>query len=210
MQARKLCHVALGSLMVLSSVWYHVVRPMRAPDARVAFTPLAVVPVSNAEGGSVLEAAVSIPDNPAWSRIRRQWGDPEYLIGYVRSDDRRLSCLEEVSTAVRISFGQTPLELRWSSRPPYGYSAECQYSGMSFRFRPGSQLQIHIQLASGHVSPQNAAVVVIPYWTSDIKDRLVGLDLSEKLRGPINVLGILGAVGIALSIIRIPRASPIV
>src|SRR5579859_2504498 len=64
-------------------------------DASEAQAPIATVPMPEASADSPLTTQIVIPDTAAWRRIRRSWGEPDFVI-VVTASDRHALCLSSL------------------------------------------------------------------------------------------------------------------
>ena len=61
---------------------------------------------------------------------------------------------------------------------PCGFSTECQTNGLRFQVPPGDELTIRIRLTSQHSIPPGE-LILMNYWHDNMKDRMVGVILSQ-------------------------------
>ncbi len=176
--------LAVGLLLLLPEAWYLISGPARPDDARVAFENLVEIPVSQLQEQYSVNVSVPAPNNPAWKRIMRGWGEPSYTIALLSSTGNYQYCFDKVNVKVSQEDRQLNLEhANWiygvSSSDYDKFPQECKSEGETFRVRPGSIVQIQLA-AKGDQLPHGANIIVRPVWYYT-KDKLVGLDLDEDL-----------------------------
>jgi hypothetical protein len=195
--------VLIGLLLITPEAWYLFSNSIRAGDLRVAFQNLAKVPASQVRQQHSVNLGITIPNNAAWKRIRRSWGDPAYEIALISSVGEYQYCLDGISIAAM--KGDAPIALE-EAESMYGFSSaaspagECKSAGPGFHAAPGSRIQVNLvsdgELASGD------KIVVRPVWPYT-KDKLLGVELDEDFR-PIAiglaVIGLLIAVGAGITL----------
>jgi len=184
--------------------WIWTSDPVRPADVRFAFRRLATVPLSQA--GGTADTAVTIPSDPSWRRIIRNWGDPGYIVGAVsRGPNHHMYCLKDLSVRVQARAGDKPVGLEPAEYAPYGYSADCSPAGLRFRAAPGTV--VTIRLAAAGRSDLAADLIVEPYWTVGTKDHLVGISIEKDLhlRAIANALGGAGIIAISFAFLPFAR-----
>lgn len=92
----------------------------------LAEQPLKTIPLDTlAPGVHIL--SVRIPDSAEWTNIRKQWGNPGYIVAVSSSSKSKyLRCVnqQQLSVSLKDSDGR-PLMTQAGEGAPYGYSAEC-------------------------------------------------------------------------------------
>jgi hypothetical protein len=189
--------LAVGLLLLLPEAWYLISDPIRPNDAAVAFKDLAEIPAFQLREQHSVNLTVTAPNDPAWKRIRRSWGEPDYAIVHVGRNSlvgAYQHCFDAVSVGVTQGESQLSLE---DSGPIYGFSTDsdgfpplCKSLGKKFRVRPGSAVQIDITAQSDQLT-SDTKVIVRPVWDYT-KDKLVGVAIDEDLRLIVKWLAVFG------------------
>src|SRR5579871_5683083 len=184
----------VGVVLLIPLVWLYSVPSLRPGDVPIAFRPLQDIAV-----GSDLPVplTVSIPDDPAWKRIRRAWGNPEYVVAVLAPDHNTTLCFNRFDLDVRVTSAGALRHIEDAIDPLYGQSAQCSPIGVKFAASAGELLELQISAKKDAVP--RGYLIVVPYWTGVVKDQLVGLAIDEELRGPAKVLAIVGACCLALA-----------
>jgi len=170
---------------------------LKDDDARIALQPLVRVPLGR------ISARLAIPDTPQWVKIRKVWGEPQFVISATDETGRGLICLP--STPLRIDLTDRSgriIPLRRGG-PPYGYSAFCSESSLRFDAHPGDTLNISIMASGGNGLPAGDLVVVRDWWNT--KDKLVGVGLDDAIDSLIrwaSLAGVLFLVAGAVLMLR--------
>lgn len=119
-----------------------------------------------------------IPSGSSWNRIARNWGTPPYIIAAATPEpSRHMYCLNEVVADVRVKVANEPVRVQTARYAPYSYTLECTPAGLQFRAPLGAPVQITFAPKDNFSPP--ADLVVLPYWTFGVKDRLVGLSIEH-------------------------------
>lgn len=160
-------------------------------DDRVALAPLASVPLDRIGRVRSLTTAVVIPDTPQWTRIRRVWGDPEFVISAVSSARSFAYCIPDSGLKI-IAGRQGTLIPLVSSYAPYGYSWDCAGSSLKFRATPGTKIVLTIAKTDERTLPPGG-LIVMSDWPN-VKDKIVGVMLDQELRPWITAMSISGFV----------------
>jgi hypothetical protein len=99
-----------------------------------------------------------------------------------------------------------------ASLHPYGFSSECESTGLAFELPSADHATITMQ-SDGKSFDLSESIVVLPVWPSNVKDKLVGLDLSRELSTPSKAVGgfgvLLVVVGFVTALRRRRRSSGI-
>jgi hypothetical protein len=207
---RRLWVGALGLVLLVPAArywtWILLSDPVRPADARLAFRRFATAPLGEAERAGGVDIRVSIPDDPSWRRVVRDWGDPGYIVAAVSSGPGQyIYCLKDLDVRVQAKAGDKPVSLEPVQYAPYGYSADCRPAGLRFRAAPGTVVDIRIVVTGS--SHSTADLVVEPYWTVGAKDHLVGISIEEDLhlRAIANMLGAAGIIMILFAALPLTR-----
>lgn len=209
-RSRQLWLFAFGFLLLLPAIWYWawvwISKPVRPEDLRTAFKRLVAVPLRRVQKERWLNLTVTIPDDAAWRRIRRHWGDPGYIITAVAPEPKNyLYCLKDLGINVQAMLDREPLSLQTAIHPPYGYSIDCKPAGLVFRAPPGVTIQIHFDVQDGPL--RDIDLVVQPYWTVGTKDHLAGISLEQELhiKTVINIIAAAGIITILSAVVLFRR-----
>jgi hypothetical protein len=162
---------------------------LRPDDATIAFTPFYRIGLANLDPGATF--SVTIPNNQAWRRIRRAWGDPGYVIAPVSPDLETMYCLDTWEVEVRATVDGRPLLTQIANSPPYGFSASCSPVGVKFNATPGSRVEIRIDKRKRGLA-SSGDLLVTSYWMGGTKDKLVGIALDQELRIPFLLMAAVG------------------
>jgi hypothetical protein len=184
--------LALGAVFLIP-----ILRGLNDEDVRAALTPLTRIPLAQVEGTVSSTLKLLVPDAPQWTRIRREWGNPEFIVSAISSTKQFAYCLGDLDIGIQIyqHGGQVPVEV---SYPPYGYSTDCSRSSLRFQAVPGSELEIRVS-RSGQSSLPSGELIIVAYWP-DTKDKLVGRSLDRQLRPAATSVTGLGAALITLAV----------
>lgn len=176
-------------------------------DADAALLPLVSVPLSEiTEHGKQLKFATR--SDAAWRRVTRNWGEPFYVIFAARpSPSVDVYCLADLGLGVAAQLGGNPLPLEITQTPPYGLSSSCAPVGLRFRAPSGATVTVRVFKQPGPrqarrslnraVGPENGDrplpipsarvpepagnLVVMPDWSWEMKDKLVGVAIDQGL-----------------------------
>ena len=168
-------------------------------DEALADQPLKTIPLDTLASG-VHTLSVQIPDSAAWTNIRKQWGNPGYIVA-VRSSSklRYLRCLDRQQLSVSLKNAGHPLMTQAAEGAPYGYSAECSHPGVRFEAAPGSVVTGQIN-RSGDLGSTSDDLIVAPFWDSGVKDHIMGSLLAQDLASIFNISAVVGAVLLVASL----------
>jgi len=122
-------------------------------------------------------------------------GDPGYLLTAV-SAQNKLLCLKNLPLKFALVRDMKPIDTRPATNPVYGYSSDCLPEGLVFQSAPGSTVTIRIVVTPHSTALPQGDLTVIPYWTGEMKDRLVGISLSQTFRPICRVLAIFGVTAL--------------
>ena len=169
----------IGVLLVIPGAWFfpHYVRGVKSQDAVVALKPLVTIPLNGI--WSVRDFQFRIPDTPQWKRIRRDWGDPDWIIAAASPEKYFAYCLPSLGLTIRVTNHGSPVPLA-ASHPPYTYSSDCAASSITFKAAQGTELTVSIIRSSERPLP-SGEVIVVGGWIYT-KDKLVGIALNEEVR----------------------------
>jgi hypothetical protein len=175
--------------------FYCTLSPSTA-DVSQALAPIATVPLTEAYADSQVTTQFVIPDTAAWRRIRRSWGEPDFVI-VVTTSDRHALCLSRLDLAISITDKGNPVRVAPGSLP-YAYSEDCNESGLRFHALPGSSL--HLQIAEHERRGITEEQLVVAADWLYFKDDIVGSDLNQKTERAGRAALLLGVVVLAFPV----------
>jgi hypothetical protein len=159
-----------------------------AEDASAALAPIAKVPLSSLSLTGSTSAQFEIKPTKAWDG----WGAPAYIVlGRAHSKDSSVIPFDSIGIEVQLTIDNEPVALNETKHVPYGYSSNTLDIGRVFSPRPGTA-QFTVRRRPPE-SLRDADLVVVPDWNVAIKDKLVGIELSEELRLLMKYLSWIGA-----------------
>jgi hypothetical protein len=198
----------IGALLVIPQIWSATKTSLRPGDVKIAFTPLYRIRLEDLDSGATF--SVAIPNNEAWRRIRRAWGDPGYVIAPVSPDLETMYCLDTLGIEVQATVDGQPLPTQMASSPPYGFSTSCSSPvGVKFNATPSSRVEIRIDKRKNDLA-SSGDLLVTSYWVDGTKDKLVGIALDQDLRVPfllMSAVGILCLGGGGLFLLLAPASN---
>ena len=174
---------SVGFLSFVPGVFWLCGHGLSQDDAKAALGPLVEIPLDQLKNSGSAAVIVTIPNNAQWTRIRRAWGDPAYLIAAIEHPETSglVHCLDQLEIRVQATNQSGLIPLKTSKGCcPYGLSSACPDSGLEFRATPGSDLTLHAT-STAHSMPAGE-LIVLCYWKNNVKDKLVGISLDEDLR----------------------------
>jgi len=137
-----------------------------------------------------LSATLIVPNTARWTRIRKAWGESEFVISAVEPTGSFALCLSDMPVRIELSDqtgGVIPLQ---PDGPPYGYSTGCESSSLRFRAALGDEFTLKVT-KTGIRSVPAADLIVVRNWLYT-KDKLVGLDLDHDVESLVTWLSIVG------------------
>ena len=160
-------------------------------DASAALANLADVQLDRIAAADPLAISLIIPDTPQWVRIRRKWGEPDFLIAALSPVKSFCYCLAKLPVTITVAdiAGQIP---RQPAGPSYAYSADCPTSTLKFEAAPGTKLTVSVAKNGTQPLPPGDLIIVGSWWNT--KDKLVGIALDEELRKVANSAIVSGSV----------------
>jgi hypothetical protein len=175
---------------------------LRKPVNEVlAQQPLRTIPLDTLTPG-VHTIYVKIPDSAEWKHIRRQWGEPGYIVAVSSSSKSKyLRCMnpQRLSVSLQGSSGR-PLKTQAPEGAPYGYSAECSSPGIRFEASSGSVVTLQVY-RSAELGDTGDYLIVAPFWNSGIKDHIVGSLLDQDLAPVFDISAVIGALMLVASLL---------
>jgi hypothetical protein len=194
------CLGAVGILFLTGAVWFYHDPGLKAGDESVAFAPLYRDSLKRFESMDPAIIIVTTPAGARWSRIRRAWGDPGYVIATISdAEPKTMYSTARLGLTVQVLRGSNRLQTESVNTPLYGYSAEGGQIGTKFNASPNEQITIRVQRNDISQPMPKGSLVVTAYWTQASKDKLAGLELDRELRTPILVVGFAGVLCLLLA-----------
>jgi len=189
--------VILGGLLLAPALlywaWAWCFDPIGQDDSDAAFRNLAAIPLSEVASRKSVELEVAARSDAQWRRIRRSWGDPDYLVAVISHGAATyMRCFEELSLSVQVTRNGSPVNTTNARCCPYGITTTqsdgsrtgspkaCESVGLRFRIPAGAAFRVRLAVSGNHLDPE-AEVTVSPNWKNE-KDKMVGLDLDEDIR----------------------------
>ena len=196
MRRARACFVfGLLALIPGAAMFIYLWIGLQPGDDDVALAPLVTIPLDQIAEHSPFSTQLSIPDTARWRRIRKVWGEPEFVVFAASRGSSGFSYdLSELQITVTVSQNGHPVPTRWADMP-YGYSAKSIVRPVGFRAAPGSELLLVIS-GSGQSQLPHGQLIVRGDWPS-VKDKLVGASIDEAIRpvitpiaAPLTILGL--------------------
>jgi hypothetical protein len=108
----------VGLLLLVPSAWFLLeqAQGMKSDEGWSALQPLTRVGLETIAERQTVMVDVVIPDTPQSRRIRRKWGDPEYLIAAVKPGGRDAHCLSQLGLRIEVSQQGNPYPSRSRTR----------------------------------------------------------------------------------------------
>ena len=188
----------IGLLVLVPGVFLLIFIPtgLNPADEAVALAPLTSIPLDRVENQLSTEVKVVIPYTAQWTRIRAEWGKPEFIVSAVSSEHLLAWCLAELRIEIKVSHhgNLVPAAV---SYPPYGYSG-CENGSLRFGVDPGTdELRLSIS-KSGFLPLPSGRIIIVADWR-DTKGNLVGDSLDAGLRPLAIAASLAGVILIALA-----------
>ena len=178
-------------------------------DVRVAGQPFKRIQLNWVNQGPI-SVTLTIPNTKQWTKIRKVWGEPEFVI--TAGDSVRCPPATPVRIELTDSSGKIiPLK---PGAGVYGYSSRCASSGLRFHAPSGSELTLKLSpIRLGATVPAADLVIVGDWVEGDSEDRIVSVEIDKFIGAFVKWLSITGFVlvisGAAAFIANgIPRTRP--
>jgi hypothetical protein len=166
-------------------------------EVEVAQTPIATIPFDQVGTQRSTSATVIIPKSAQWRRIRRDWGEPDFVVAAVSSERVLWAyCLADLGMRIEVDRQGRPIPVEVSA-PGYGYSTNCERSSLRFGAAPGDELQVLISRSGQRPLPAGKLIVVGKWFYEN--DKIVGDELDAWLRPFLAGASILGLSLVALA-----------
>ena len=158
-----------------------------------ATAPVARLPLDTLRRTGEWSVVFTVPDNRDVQRLRREWGEPRYLVfAYeTRSATRWIHPFQTLNLRIRASLKQTSLPTAPSSEPPYLYSSNTTDYGVTFSAPPGQEVRLDLRADTSSAVP-DGELVVQPQWPGPQKDRIVAAMLEESTYPYVKGAGVVG------------------
>ncbi len=189
-----------GLLLTLPAACLLRAPKLRSSDFEAAFGRVASGSLGGLGARQAVDLAAISSDTGRWRRVTDAWGDPGYIVAVLAPGGKSIDCLSDLHLDVEVTIDRRPAELKDATEPVYGYSSRCRSEGFRFLAPPGAAIKIHV-VAEQDQAEAGAELVILHYWSWDVKDRIVGVDLHEDLMRVEGFSGVAGVVLLALGLI---------
>src|SRR5215831_5568653 len=71
-------------------------------DVKAVFKPLINIPLDSIDKRPFQRLRTAVPDTAWWKRVRREWGDPEFVISAASSECEYAYCLLGLEMAINV------------------------------------------------------------------------------------------------------------
>ncbi|MBI3682191.1 MAG: hypothetical protein HY235_17565 [Acidobacteria bacterium] len=187
--------LAISGLFLLVPGAYHSLSiKLTGNDSSAALSKLARISLEHLAAERTATMSATIPDSGQWERIRRDWGDPGYLVAAVDLKGKTAFCFDTLGLQVDVIHKGNLVPVETASEPPYGYSAACRIIGVSFRVKPSADVFIRASVPAQRPMPPGE-LVLLAYWGAATKDRIASIRQEERRE---HVFGVLATIGFAL------------
>jgi hypothetical protein len=186
---------AIGGLLVLPGVLWIAGSGMRLnnDDVSSALNPLTRIHLDRIEDGPV-SVTLIIPNTARWTRIRKAWGEPEFVFSAIDPTGQLALCLPKIGARIELrDVTGRVIALRPGSGP-YGYSNNCESSSLRFSAAVGDELTLEATKTGEGVSTVPAGdLIVVAEWFNT-KDKLVGVGLDKDFESLVKWPSIAGSL----------------
>ena len=171
---------AVGCLLFVPWILWHAESSthLSKEDAAVALCPVLQISVGIADQGPV-RATFTIPQSQTWARIRKVWGEPEFVISGVSRRGMFALCLPEMPLHIELSDANGSMIPVHPGRAPYSYSDDCALSSLRFNAELGRKLGIRIAETASEATSIDKLIVIADWYGT--KDKIVGVDLNQDI-----------------------------
>lgn len=181
-----------GALCLPAILWVATSeRRLDGDDASIALNPIARIPLDTLRKGP-FSATLIVPDTVRWKRIRKAWGEPEFVISAVEPTRRFTLCLPKMPARIELCDAAGRVVSLQPAGAPYGYSASCELSSLRFQAARGDKLTLKVTETGSGTVPAGYLIVVGDWFNT--KDNLVGLDLDKDIDSLVKWLSIIGCL----------------
>jgi hypothetical protein len=182
-----------GSVLLIPGILWFATSGMRVSnhDAWLALDPITRIPLDGV-GKGPSSATLTVPNTVRWKKIRKVWGEPEFVISVVEPTGRSTLCLPEMPLRIELSDPTGRIIRLRPSASPYGYSSDCESSSLRFQADPGSELTLKVIETGVRTVPAGYLIIVGDWFHT--KDKLVGVDLDEDIDSLAKWTSIIGCL----------------
>ena len=195
-----------GLLLFVSGAWGWCWLSLRVhpADADRAFEPLARIPISQLRVQGNTELTITAPEGPIWQRIRRTWGDPEFVVAAISKAPELQYCFDTIAVSTLKGPNVRPVAL---SSTIYGYGSaydlSCHSTGAEFRLRPGETAKLQLAV-TGDTVPSAAEIVVMATWPLT-KEKLLGVGIDADSHILVKGAFVIGVLAVLFSLVLLRR-----
>jgi hypothetical protein len=189
--------ILIALLLTLPAAFTSGVFGPTAEDAELAVTPAVRLPLDALKRAGSASVIFEVPAGVQWTRIRDEWGDPDYVVFGVARSNGSVVSWSSLGVAVTASIAGRSLPVEPATAAAYGYSSGAQDPGVVIRPAPGAR--VRVDFAASNPDPGPATEIVVkPEWPG-MKDRLVGVTLNLNLRPHIRAASVCGVLLLAVA-----------
>ena len=184
---------AVGCFLLVPGVlWFTTSGPrLNDDDESIAFQRLTQIHLKGADS-EPLSATLIVPKTAQWAKIRKVWGEPEFVISGVDPKDSYALCLPEMPVRIEMSDPTGRVIPLQPHAAPYGYSTSCQSSSLGFHAAPGGTFTLKLTKTGLRGTPAGD-LIVVSYWLNT-KDNLVGRAIDRDVESLVEWLLIPGSL----------------
>ena len=184
---------SIGGLLALPGVLWIANSGTRLNDNDVS---RALEPLTRIHLGGIsktpLSVTLTIPDTARWTRVRKAWGEPEFVISATDPTGRFALCLPEMGVRVELRDATGRVIALRPGFGPYGYSTNCESSSLRFRAAAEGELTLAVAKTGEGMSKVPAGdLIVVGDWLYT-KDKLVGVGLDKDIESLLKWTSITG------------------
>jgi hypothetical protein len=184
---------------------------LRRADVLRAVQPLVEIPLTGVGAGSSVTRELNVPSDSSWTRMIRQYGEPQLLVAAVNipiaedGADRRVYRPDEVDLDVAVSRSGTPVPIRRTTEAPYAYSSDQVSSAWLFDAASGAHLTVTVgRRGSSEAQRLPGEIVVVASWPrGNIASALDGFAIVDTVRWILLAMALAGAVLLVAGLRRI-------
>lgn len=182
---------AVGGLLFLPGILWVAASGslINDDDASIALQPLTRIHLDGIATGP-LSAAFIVPDTAQWTRIRKTWGQPEFVVSAVEPTGRFALCLPDMPVRIELRDQTGRVIPLQPYGGPYGYSRSCESSSLRFHAAVGDEFTLKVTKTGVRTVPAGDLIVIRDWFNT--KDKLVGLYLDHDVKSLVMWLSIVG------------------
>lgn len=183
-----------GIVLLLPGACTLVVSEPTEEDVGEAFRPVARIGLDSFKSGTPVRLFFRVPATAQWARIRKAWGDYGYIAfcATEKEGGRWVIPFSSLHLDLTVTRAGENVSLERAQYAPYAYSSGGDV-GLSFKPRPGDELEITITARQPEVLPEGH-LIIQPSWDTYAKDHIVGAMLESELRPYVRGTAALGIV----------------